>query len=70
MDVFDDLKDYFSENVDVDKELRGKTEFNIYSVGLYNEHFRHFREATGYGCDFRTLCKATLVFTEEFSYDI
>lgn len=69
-DIFDDLREYFSENIDIENELQGKTEFNIYGVGLYNDHFRNFRNSTGFGCDFRTMCKPRLVSMEKFSYDI
>ena len=68
-EIFDDLKEYFSEDTDAENELKGKTEFNIHGVGLNNECFQHFRNSTGYGCDFRTMCKPALVPVEVFSYD-
>ena len=57
-------------NEDTGEIVTGMKEFKISGFMLFNKHFRHFRETTGYGCDFRTMCRPQLVSTEKFSYDI
>lgn len=49
--------------------VEGMQGFNIFAFPLTNANFRHFRDETGYGRDFRTLCIPELVLTKEFFYD-
>ncbi len=62
-DVHEDIEEWV-------KSIAGKSQFDIAAFALYNKDFRQFRDVTGYGCDFRTMCKPQLVSTEEFFYDI
>lgn len=70
----DTFPDYLSELPgeagELAERLIGKTEFNMEGVILINKNFNEFRKRTGYGCDFRTLCKPELVCTSEYIYDI
>ena len=49
--------------------VEGMQGFNIFAFPLTNANFRHFRDETGYGRDFRTLCIPELVLAKEFFYD-
>lgn len=43
--------------------------FSLLGTQLHNENFRHFREHTGYGCDFRIMTVPHIVWKGVYGYD-
>lgn len=43
---------------------------SILSGSLWNSDFNRFRERTGYGCDFRSICDPELVVQGNFQYEV
>lgn len=58
------------EGTEYIEDIELKNGFFMPGIYIENKDFRQFRNNTGYGCDFRTVCIPEIVRTEVFSYDV